>query len=630
MKSYVNKFFLFLAFFIAVVFNISFNKAEAIATVTTIPVGDYPNSSTLVGTNLYVNNAGSDEISVIDTTTNTVTDTISVGDNPGSSVLLGTNLYINNRLSNEIYVINTTTNTVTDTIAVGSGPWTSALVGTNLYVNNRGAGNVSVINTNTNAVTDTITVGTNPWFPIVVGTKIYTDNYGSNNVSVIDTGSNTVTTTIAVGNNPWASTLVGTNLYVNNYTSGTVSVINTNTDTVTDTINVGSGPLSSVLVGTDLYVVNNLSDNVSVIDTNSKLVSATISVGARPQSATLLGANLYVNNFSSNTVSVIDINTNTVTDIISVGSKPGSSTSVGASLYVNNTDSDNVTVIDGTAPVFSSATVNNSTLTLTYNEALDETSIPDTGDFSVSVNGDSAIISGVVVTGSTVVLTLMDPVLFGEVVTVSYTTGAAPTRDVSLNNAASLINQVVTNNTVSQHSVIYISGSNGSIIGTLSQAVNDGEDAITVTAIPNRNYSFKNWSDGSTENPRTDTNVTGDISVTANFVKKPTAIGSYLADHLRVFVTTSTDTSMVTSTTKFIFSKTLKYLTTDSDVKELQKFLNNHGYQLTTTGVGSPGNETTKFGSLTKKAVIKFQLANNLVGDGIVGPKTNAVLNGVK
>ena len=38
-----------------------------------------------------------------------------------------------------------------------------------------------------------------------------------------------------------------------------------------------------------------------------------------------------------------------------------------------------------------------------------------------------------------------------------------------------------------------------------------------MTAVPDANYHFVNWSDLSTENPRTDTNVTSDFSVTANF-----------------------------------------------------------------------------------------------------------------
>ncbi|UOB18529.1 InlB B-repeat-containing protein [Abyssalbus ytuae] len=63
----------------------------------------------------------------------------------------------------------------------------------------------------------------------------------------------------------------------------------------------------------------------------------------------------------------------------------------------------------------------------------------------------------------------------------------------------------------------YVAGENGSIMGNTNQTVNQGEDGTMVGAIPPAGYLFVGWSDGSTENPRTDVNVVGDISVTANF-----------------------------------------------------------------------------------------------------------------
>ena len=47
--------------------------------------------------------------------------------------------------------------------------------------------------------------------------------------------------------------------------------------------------------------------------------------------------------------------------------------------------------------------------------------------------------------------------------------------------------------------------------------MNYGADGTAVTAVPETGYHFVNWSDGSTVNPRTDSNVTANVNVTANF-----------------------------------------------------------------------------------------------------------------
>ncbi len=66
-------------------------------------------------------------------------------------------------------------------------------------------------------------------------------------------------------------------------------------------------------------------------------------------------------------------------------------------------------------------------------------------------------------------------------------------------------------------SLAYVAGANGSLTGSTSQTVNYGTDGTAVTAVPAAHYHFVQWSDGSTDNPRTDTNATGDITVTATF-----------------------------------------------------------------------------------------------------------------
>lgn len=86
----------------------------------------------------------------------------------------------------------------------------------------------------------------------------------------------------------------------------------------------------------------------------------------------------------------------------------------------------------------------------------------------------------------------------------------------------------------------------------------------------------------------------------------------------------------VTPTTpngKYIFTRNLYLGMKGDDVKELQKFLNAHGYIVAASGAGSIGNETLYYGYATRAAVMKFQSANGISPVGYVGALTKAALN---
>lgn len=68
-----------------------------------------------------------------------------------------------------------------------------------------------------------------------------------------------------------------------------------------------------------------------------------------------------------------------------------------------------------------------------------------------------------------------------------------------------------------EFTLTYTAGANGSILGDSPQIVGMLGSGSPVAAVPAAGYAFTTWSDGSTDNPRIDTNVTANKAVTANF-----------------------------------------------------------------------------------------------------------------
>ena len=106
---------------------------------------------------------------------------------------------------------------------------------------------------------------------------------------------------------------------------------------------------------------------------------------------------------------------------------------------------------DRVRPELAAAAVDGDTLTLTWNEALDEGSTPPTHAFDVLVGGALREVTEVSVSGSTVTLTLAPAVAPGNTVTVRYlvtsTSLAARIKDAAGNQAVEFFSGEVTNNT---------------------------------------------------------------------------------------------------------------------------------------------------------------------------------------
>ena len=166
--------------------------------------------------------------------------------------------------------------------------------------------------------------------------------------------------------------------------------------------------------------------------------------------------------------------------------------------------------VDGVRPVFVSAAVDGSSLTLTYGETLDGGSRPAPEDFTVEVEGSGRSASGVSVSGSVVTLTLNPAVEHEDTgIRVSYTPDTNPIRDAVGNDALGLSSQSVANTTGAPNTAPEITSpssfdvpENQTLVRRLAARDDDPGDEVT-------GWSIVGGADGSQFSITSDT---GDLS----------------------------------------------------------------------------------------------------------------------
>ena len=144
----------------------------------------------------------------------------------------------------------------------------------------------------------------------------------------------------------------------------------------------------------------------------------------------------------------------------------------------------NNSTVDGTAPTFVSAATNTAgtTITLTYSEALSATTAGGS-DFSVMVAGVSRSVSGVAVSGSTVVLTLASAVGEGQSVTVAYTQpGSANAVKDSAGNKAASLSATSVSNQVDTTGPAFVSAATNAAGTTVTLTFSEALSATTAAA----------------------------------------------------------------------------------------------------------------------------------------------------
>lgn len=294
-------------------------------------------SAHVLADKIYVAASGSNQITVLDSTTNQVTASILVS-SPGHIAVSPDSKRVYVITPGGLATIDTATNSVIATVPVGPGPAGVALnpTGTRAYVGVQFGSYVAVVDTATQSVIAQTPLPVHLATHVAVspdGTRVYAGNQDSL-VYVIDAATNSIVAAVPVGNfvGEVAVHPAGTYVYAAVINSNTVAVIDSATNAVVAQIPVGPGCSycgpSTVAVdplGEFVYAPAQGDFILRTIRTSDHAVVATApSTGNYPLSAVVHpdGKRLYVTNFSDGTLSVISPQTGSTVATVPVGSQP--------------------------------------------------------------------------------------------------------------------------------------------------------------------------------------------------------------------------------------------------------------------------------------------------------------------
>ncbi|HTD23612.1 MAG TPA: Ig-like domain repeat protein [Terriglobales bacterium] len=374
-------------------------------TITTVGTGTTPKAIALnpVTNKIYVADSGNNKVTVINGADNS-TVTVDVGTNPSAIAVnpVSNQIYVVNSGSNNVSVIDGGSNTVAATVSVGTAPNAVAVnpVTNKIYVTNNSSNTVTVIDAGNSNTTTPVSVGTNPSAVAVnpVTNQIYVANFGSvgsNSVTVIDANNSNATTPVNAGFNPSALAInpVTNQIYVANPTSNHVTIIN-GVNNATTPLTVGLQPVALAVnpVTNRIYVVNKstLSSiyTLSIIDAANSNAITTVNVGATPLAVAVNAVTnkIYAANNGGNTVTVVDGATNGAATV-NAGTNPNAvAVNAGSNkIYVVNQNSNNVTVIDGATNSPATVSVGTNPNAVAVNAISNKIYVTNNGDNTVTV-----------------------------------------------------------------------------------------------------------------------------------------------------------------------------------------------------------------------------------------------------
>jgi YVTN family beta-propeller protein len=283
---------------------------------------------------VYVANADSDNVTVINPRDCCVVATIPVGDNPGelNASADGEWVFVSNNDEGTVTVIHTEDNDVHETVTVGAGPlhsfWNPDH--TELWVKNDDGASVSVIDLATLNVTTIPTGAGHGKMAMAPGDTagqftVYVSNISDNNITAINGNTKQVEATIPVGVGPHGMDYSSMSKKVYNASDAGVEVIATegaekNTVLTTIVVPTRGNYMHSSPDGSQMWMTSPDADQVVVIDCVGDSVLATVTAGDNPDKIAFMEGDVAaISNVLSAELTLINMNTLQLIASVDVG-----------------------------------------------------------------------------------------------------------------------------------------------------------------------------------------------------------------------------------------------------------------------------------------------------------------------
>jgi len=233
--------------------------------------------------------------------------------NPAFVALFGNSAYISRPFSNQVEILDLTSDAFTGSIAVGNLPCGVVFngSGTRAYVANQFSDNVSIINTATGTQIGTIALNGDP-LPVIMpaGDSVLFVTTNANKLFKINLVNNTVVDSlplVATSHHMFVHPN-DTLLYVATRDGGTVMEINWRTMTTVRTFSIGAQTLGMEMAPdrSELYVTTTSNALYIVTLSNGAISSAPTQAGATTIALSTDGTKLYVGELFAGQVEVLD------------------------------------------------------------------------------------------------------------------------------------------------------------------------------------------------------------------------------------------------------------------------------------------------------------------------------------